>query len=122
MTSVTLIAVGVGALAAAALPLGAGVGLLAKPGPKVTSALLAFGAGALLCALSVEIVADSLEEYGLAPLALGGIFGGVVFEVVNQVLNQKGAFLRKFAVAVRQLSAEKREQERLLLEIGRAHV
>lgn len=123
MDTVTLIAVGVGALAAAALPLGAGIGLLTKPGPKVTSALLAFGAGALLCALSVEIVADSLDEYGLAPLALGGILGGVVFELFNQVLNQKGAFLRKFAVAVRQLSAEKREQERMLIEqLSKVHL
>jgi len=123
MTTVTLIAVGVGALAAAALPLGAGVGLLTRPGPKVTSALLAFGAGALLCALSVEIVADSLDEYGLAPLAVGGILGGVVFEIFNQVLNQKGAFLRKFAVAVRQLSADKREQERMLIEqLSKVHL
>ena len=123
MTNAILTAVGVGALAAAALPLGAAVGLLAKPGPKVTSALLAFGAGALLFALSVEIVAESLEKSGLVPLAVGSILGGVVFEAFNQLLNRRGAFLRKFAVAVRQLSTEKRERERTLLEqLSRVHL
>ena len=116
MNSLTLLAVGVGALAAVSLPLGASVGLVTRPGPKVTSALLAFGAGALLFALSVEIVANSFHEFGFMPLAIGSILGGVVFEAFNQVLNKKGAFLRKFAVAVRQLSAEKRRQERILLE------
>jgi len=123
MSTVTLVAVVAGILAAVALPLGAATGLVSRPGPKVTSALLAFGAGALLFALAVEIVADSLEEFGFVPLAAGSILGGVIFEGFNQILNRKGAFLRKFAVAVRQLSAEKRRQEKLLLEqLSRVHL
>ena len=123
MTSLTWIAVGAGAAAAVALPLGAAVGLLSRPGPKVTSALLAFGAGALLFALSVEIVAEGLHEFGFVPLAAGAIVGGLVFEAASQLLNRQGAFLRKFAVAVRQISAERRRQERDLLEkLSRVHL
>jgi CRP-like cAMP-binding protein len=123
MTILTLFAVGAGARAAAALPIGAAVGLVSRPGPKVTSALLAFGAGALLFALSVEIVAESFHEFGFWPLAVGSVLGGVVFEAFNQILNQKGAFLRKFAVAVRQLSTEKRKQQQMLLEqLSKVHL
>lgn len=123
MNSLTWIAVGAGAAAAVALPLGAAVGLITRPGPKVTSALLAFGAGALLFALSVEIVAEAVHESGFVPLAAGALLGGIVFEVVNQVLNRQGAFLRKFAVAIRQISAERRRQERELLErLSRVHL
>lgn len=115
MNQVTLIALLIGALAAVSLPLGAGTGLITRPGPRVTSALLAFGAGALLFALSVEIVANSFHEFGFWPLATGAVLGGVVFEAFNQLLNSKGAFLRKFAVAVRQISRERREREQALL-------
>lgn len=123
MGNLTLVAVAVGAAAAVALPLGATLGLVTRPGPRVTSALLAFGAGALLFALSVEIVADSLHESGFVPLALGSILGGVVFESFNQLLNRYGAFLRKFAVAVRKLAAERSKQERILLDqLSRVHL
>ncbi len=123
MSNLTLVAVAAGVLAAVALPFGAAVGLVSRPGPKITSALLAFGAGALLFALSVEIVADSVEEDGFVPLAIGSLLGGAIFEAFNQILNRKGAFLRKFAVAVRQLSAERRRQEKMLLEqLSRVHL
>lgn len=116
-------AVAVGAGAAVALPLGAAVGLALRPGPRVTSAFLAFGAGALLFALSVEIVAESVHESGFVPLAVGALLGGVVFEIVNQLLNKRGAFLRKFAVAIRQISADRRRKERELLEkLSRVHL
>jgi len=123
MSTLTLVAVAVGVAAAIALPLGAAVGLVSRPGPKVTSALLAFGAGALLFALSVEIVADSVEEFGFLPLAVGSLLGGGIFEAFNQILNRKGAFLRKFAIAVRQLSAEKRREQKMLLDqLSRVHL
>lgn len=90
-----------GVISAVSLPLGAWLGLVARPGRKVTSALMAFGGGALLFALTIELFAKSLEharERGdavvLATVA-GAVAGGLLFDVLNLVLNDRGAFLRK---------------------------
>jgi peptidoglycan/LPS O-acetylase OafA/YrhL len=52
----------IGALVTISLPIGAIVGIAAKPSQRVTSSLTAFGAGALLAALSVELIAPTVEE------------------------------------------------------------
>jgi len=52
-----------GIISAISLPIGALVGLIAKPGRKITSALMAFGAGALLFALTIELFSEMLH-YG----------------------------------------------------------
>ena len=46
------------------LPLGALIGLWLRPGNKWTSSLMSFGAGALLAALTLELVAKSLHKVG----------------------------------------------------------
>jgi zinc transporter ZupT len=49
-------AVVLGAISAVSLPLGSALGLQTKPRPIYISVLAAFGAGALIAALSVELV------------------------------------------------------------------
>ena len=117
------IAIGAGVLSAIALPLGAFVGMATRAGARVNSALMAFGAGALLFALSVEIVGESLHESGFASLAMGALLGGLAFDVANQTLSRRGGFLRKVAVAARHLSREKRrEAEALLQRLASVHL
>ena len=51
--TVLLLALGWGLLSAVSLPAGAFIGLWSRPKERVTSALMAFGGGALLFALTI---------------------------------------------------------------------
>ncbi len=101
-------AVGIGLVSAVSLPLGSYLGLRRLPGPTVLSFLAAFGAGALITALTIELVApqvlalsaenthgDSLKAFWA--LIVGLPVGGVLFVLLDQLLNAHGAFLRKTA-------------------------
>ena len=90
-----------GVVSAVSLPLGAVLGLLTKPSRKITSALMAFGAGALLFALTIELFSQALHhgsEHGKGIILVTvatAIGGGLLFDTLNRLLNTKGAFLRK---------------------------
>ncbi len=86
-----------GALSAMSLPIGAMIGVWLRPSVWLTAAVMAFGAGALLAAMSFELVLPALEKAGFLPLALGFSGGCLLFVWLNHVLNVKGAFLRKAA-------------------------
>jgi CRP-like cAMP-binding protein len=105
-----------GALSAASLPLGALIGLWLRPGNKWTSSLMSFGAGALLAALTLELVAKSLHKAGFAPLGLGCTVGALLFVFLNAALNTQGGFLRKISTTFAHLSKRKRKQAEALLE------
>ena len=102
-----------GIVSAISLPLGAWIGLVVKPGKKIRSALMAFGAGALLFALTIELFGRGLEhgrEHGNVVIyfAIGGaIAGGLLFDLLNQLLNNRGAFLRKLGTTRRHLASLK---------------
>jgi len=110
-----------GIVSAVSLPLGAWIGLMLRPGRKVTSALMAFGAGSLLFALTIELFAKTLHqvaEHGNRTVLLtmaGAVAGGLLFDLLNQILNNRGAFLRRVAVARRHLTRLKRLSARQLL-------
>jgi CRP-like cAMP-binding protein len=122
-----------GALSAVSLPLGSLVGLYATFKPRTIAILAAFGAGALLAALSVELVAPTVfalnSESGAAHhgnpstnffLLLMGLFvGGAVFVVLDQLVNAHGGFLRKTATTITYFRIDKRKRhERLVKELG----
>ena len=94
-----------GFVSAVSLPLGAAIGLALRPGPRINSAFMAFGAGALLFALSIELlghVPDLVEDHGLAALVaaiLGALAGGLLFTGANRLLNDRGAFWRSWSNA-----------------------
>lgn len=72
--SVILSALFWGLVSAVSLPLGALAGIRWRPHSKVVSTLMAFGAGALLFALSVELlgeVPDLVDEMGYLALVAG---------------------------------------------------
>jgi len=91
-------AVALGGISAASLPLGSFLGLRYNPGPFVISILAAFGAGALIAALTIELIAPSVFALTEAPkaeivqirqnfyaLITGAIIGGVLFIVLDQL-------------------------------------
>ena len=117
-----------GILSAVSLPLGAILGLWLRPKRKLSSCLMAFGAGALLFALTIELfghVPHHVETHGkgaiLAAL-IGAVTGGVLFDGLNRVLNNRGAYLRrlsnarKYIAKIRMLRAKRLADE--LCNIG----
>lgn len=96
-----------GNLSAVSLPLGAMIGLWLIPGRKWTSSLMAFGAGALLAALTLELVASGLKMAGFWPLGSGCVLGAILFMALDRLLNSKGGFLRKSATANAHMSKRK---------------
>ena len=110
-----------GAVSAVSLPLGAFVGITWRPHSKVVSTLMAFGAGALLFALSVELMAEVPElvrQIGRGALAAGvggALCGGLIFDLLNQMLNNRGAFLRNLSNAKEYVARSKRRRARRVL-------
>jgi zinc transporter ZupT len=115
-----------GAISAASLPLGSVVGLRTNPKPVLISSLAAFGAGALIAALAVELVAPTVfalgsgseGDHGENPitnfysLLSGAILGGILFVMLDQLVNAKGGFCEKvpqvLPISARQKGKEKR--------------
>jgi len=106
----------VGFLSAVSLPIGSVVGFTLRPRAKITSALMAFGGGALLFALTLEIIAHSFHIVGFWPVASGCIIGGILYEFLNHGLNGLGAFFRKGATVIRRLRNLKMKKAEQILE------
>ncbi|MCW8193445.1 cyclic nucleotide-binding domain-containing protein [Proteobacteria bacterium 005FR1] len=110
-----------GIFSAISLPLGAALGLAWRPGSRISSTFMAFGAGALLFALSVELlshVPHYVSEHGLPALAVAAgaaVAGGLLFDVLNQMLNNRGAFLRNVSNARNHIARTKRARARRML-------
>ena len=105
-----------GILSAVSLPIGAILGIFLRPPKRVVAAIMAFGAGSLLAALTLELVTPAYEHGGFVPLAIGAMIGGVLFVSLNQTLNGKGAFLRKPATIMRHLVRAKKAHIRKMVE------
>ena len=119
-------AFGWGILSAISLPLGAILGLWLRPGIKLSSSFMAFGAGALLFALSIELfghVPHYVDSHGMSAFyatLIGAISGSLIFDLMNQYLNNRGAFMRNLSVTKRYISKLRVERTKQMLEeLGR---
>jgi len=106
----------VGFVAASSLILGAGAGLIWKPGPRVVASIMAFGAGILIAALAFELVEEATQRAGFFPMAAGFILGGIIFIGMNKFLNSRGAFGRKKATLKKYIGDRKRQKADELLD------
>jgi len=116
----------IGAFVTISLPLGAIAGLTFKPGPKMTAIFTAFGGGALMAALSVELIAPTVEEivghinsptgmehgkthafFTMGALLIGCIGGGVLFYTLDELINSKGGFIRKVGSTINFIRSKK---------------
>ena len=100
-----------GVISASSLGLGAATARIWKPTNFILGLLTAFGAGALLSAVTIDVVAPSVERGEAAWLAVGAVAGGVAFEALNRTVNARGGFLRKASTSITFL--RDREQRRV---------
>lgn len=109
-------AFGLGVFSAASLGLGALTARLWRPTNFVLGLLTAFGAGALLSAVTIDIVAPSLELGDFGWLAGGAVVGGLAFEGLNRAINARGGFLRKASTSITFLRDREHRRRRAILE------
>ena len=109
-------AFGLGVLSASSLALGAFTARVWKPTNFVLGLLTAFGAGALLSAVTIDIVAPAVEHGEFGWLAAGAVAGGLAFEGLNRSINERGGFLRKASTSLTFL--RDREQRRIRETLG----
>jgi CRP-like cAMP-binding protein len=118
-----------GGLSALSLPVGAAIGLWLRPSLKVTAAVMAFGAGALLCALALELVVPAMSHFpddpqeGFKWLASGAIIGSIIFIGLDQSLSNMGAYLRKASTISQKLRrTKKRHYKEILHRLSRVEL
>lgn len=109
----------IGGMVTISLPLGAIAGLAFKPRASIVAAFTAFGAGALMAALSVELIAPTVMEivgqtpsptgmahdkkhaiFTMGSLLVGCVIGGFLFYSLDELINSKGGFLRKVGTTI----------------------
>ena len=108
-----LVAFIIGIFSACSLPLGTITSAFWKPGDRAIAFLMAFGGGALLAALTIDLVGSALEKGHFHILALGCIIGSLLFIGLNRIINDHGGFYEKplqpyitFAVKAEHVSNE----------------
>ncbi len=112
-----------GILSAFSLPLGSITSMVWKPDDRSIAFLMAFGGGALLAALTLDLVAGTVAKGHYYSLAAGCIGGGVLFIVLNNIINDFGGFLRKASTTVYHLhKQEYRKFKQVLSMLSRADV
>jgi CRP-like cAMP-binding protein len=106
-----------GGLSAISLLIGSLIGVSFKIPKSTTGLMAAFGAGALLSALAIELVAPTISSFVRADasskaaelhhflaMVAGCFCGGLLFVLLDQLVNQHGGYLRKTAYAISRAS------------------
>lgn len=84
-----------GLLAGSALVLGALVGYYVNINQRFIAAVMAFGSGVLISALSFDLMDEAYQLGGFAYTALGFIGGALIYTIANIILTHKGGKHRK---------------------------
>ena len=117
------LAFGFGLISALSLPLGAITALLWRLEARVIAAMMAFGGGALLAALTLDLVAPALQQGHYAALCSGFLAGGLLFIALNLVVNDFGGFRRKVSTTVHHSRRESRRRlKRVLSHLNRTPI
>lgn len=84
-----------GLLAGSALIIGALIGYFAKIGQRWIAAIMSFGSGVLISALSFDLMDEAYKTGGFDSTAIGFVGGALVYTLANVLLAKKGAKHRK---------------------------
>lgn len=84
-----------GLIAGSALLIGALFAYFFKIPQRIVAAVMAFGAGVLLSAISLELMEESFVLGGFSNMITGFLLGALIFTVINIYLARQGAKHRK---------------------------
>jgi len=84
-----------GLLSGSALVLGALIGYFAKLPQRAIAAVMAFGAGVLISALSFDLMDEAYRTGGILSTSLGFLAGAAVYTGANILVSRRGAQHRK---------------------------
>ncbi|MDB2577415.1 ZIP family zinc transporter, partial [Planctomycetota bacterium] len=84
-----------GAVSGGALVIGAAIGFLVRVPKTVVAAVMAFGSGVLISALSFELMEEAFQEAGTGAAAVGFLAGAGLYAGANALLAGRGAKQRK---------------------------
>jgi ZIP family zinc transporter len=84
-----------GLFAGSALLLGAAVGYFINLPQRLIAAIMAFGAGTLISALSFELMDEAFKKGGFDATAIGFVGGAAIYTAANWLLAKYGAKHRK---------------------------
>lgn len=101
----------IGLVSAVSLPLGTITSAFWKPGDRA----MAFGGGALLAALTIDLVGSALKKGHFHILAVGCIVGSLLFIGLNHIINDHGGFLRKASTTVYHIRRKGRKRFKQIL-------
>ena len=91
-----------------------------RPHSRTVAAMMAFGGGALLAALTIDLVAPVLQLGHYGALFTGFISGGLLFIGLNLLVNDFGGFKRKISTSLHHSHRETRRQlSRVLTQLQR---
>lgn len=90
-----------GLFAGAALLIGAAVGYFIRVPRRLIAAVMAFGSGVLISALSFELMLEAVKSGGFAATAGGFLLGAGVYTIADWALSRAGAKHRKRSTAQR---------------------
>ena len=120
-----LLAAGLAALSMVSMIIGTAIGVYAKPTQRTNAIIMAFGTGALIQALAIELalkgarrLTDKAHFSGVDAwvwVASGFIAGGLIYYLVNKWLEKKGAAIRHPALAKFYYLRQKREDSAAIL-------
>lgn len=99
-----------GLISACSMPLGSLTSLIWSPKNRALAFLIAFGGGALLAALVIDLVGSATEKGHLLELVIGSVIGSLFFIFVNKIVNNSGGFLRKPSTTLAHLTEQERRR------------
>jgi len=121
-----LSAAGLSFLAMTALIVGTFIGIYTRPSHRTNAIIMAFGTGALIQALAIDLayhganrLIEKLEFTGLGAwlmVSLGFMLGGLIYYLTNKALEKKGAAFRHPALAKLYFLQKKRNEQGHILE------
>jgi len=106
-----------GLVAGSALIVGALAGYFARTPQRLVAAIMAFGSGVLISALSFDLMDEAYRRGGFDSTAIGFVGGAVVYTALNWLLSRKGAKHRKRS-GDQQPSEKDQEGSGLALAVG----
>ena len=95
-----------GLLSGSALVIGALVAYLARLPPRLVAAVMAFGSGVLISALSFELMDEAYQRGGFVATATGFLAGAAAYTAANIWISRRGAKNRKRSGGQQQSSEE----------------